>query len=329
MAASTVGAMPIMTYPGLTLVKRSVMELVTSGEAQFQCIQALVSKFPTVAAPSVMDLSVEAEAFGAEVRFSEAEAPTIIGQLVTDEASAEALVIPRVGTGRTAAYLKAVELSAAHIQDRPTLAGTIGPFSLAARLINMNAIMPALRRQPKLVHMVVERSTGFLLEYVKAFRDAGANGVVMAEPAAGLISPKDADTFSAPYVRRIVEAVQDEHFMVVLHNCGNTTKQVTSLLSTGAGAFHFGNAIQMTDILPQLPDNRLALGNIDPVRAFRMGTRDAVRAQVCALLEAMRPYRHFVLSSGCDIPPGTPLENVTAFFDALREFNASSRKTNS
>ena len=39
------------------------------------------------------------------------------------------------------------------------------------------------------------------------------------------------------------------------------------------------------------------------------------------LLEATAAYPNFVLSSGCDIPPYTPLANINAFYTALEEFN--------
>jgi len=40
-----------------------------------------------------------------------------------------------------------------------------------------------------------------------------------------------------------------------------------------------------------------------------------------ALLEATRNYKNFIISSGCDIPPGTPLANLNAFYRAVAEFN--------
>lgn len=39
------------------------------------------------------------------------------------------------------------------------------------------------------------------------------------------------------------------------------------------------------------------------------------------LLEKTASYKNFVLSSGCDVPSGTPLENVDAFFDTVDKFN--------
>ncbi|MEN6314382.1 MAG: uroporphyrinogen decarboxylase family protein [Clostridiaceae bacterium] len=314
-------AMPIMTYPGLKLANTNVLEIVKYGEAQYKCIQALADKFPSAAAVTTMDLSVEAEAFGCPIKFSETEIPTIYGRVVSDEDSVRALKIPKVGDGRTEAYITAAKLSSKNIKDRPTFGGQIGPFSLAGRLYDMTEIMVSILLEPETIHILLDKVTGFLIEYAKAFKNAGANGILIAEPAAGLLSPAQCEEFSSKYVERIVEEVQDDYFMVILHNCGNTKNLVPSMIGTGAMAFHFGNAVNMNDIMPQIPWGRIAFGNIDPAGIFKNGTIDDVRAKTWELLEKTFSYKNFVISSGCDIPPGTPLENIEEFFAKVEEFN--------
>ncbi len=314
-------ALPVMTYPGLHLVGKNVMDVISDGKNQYECIRALVERFDTIAAVTIMDLSVEAEIFGSKIRFSDDEVPTVIGKIVEDMDQAESLKIPQVGEGRTKVYLEAARLAAENIKDKAVLGGCIGPFSLSGRLMDMTEIMIAMMEEPEIVHVVLDKTTKFLIEYAKAFKEAGANGIIIAEPAAGLISPDKCDEFSSAYVKKIVEAVQDEDFIVVLHNCGNTVKLVDSMVSTGAASFHFGNAIKMTDILPQVPEDKLAMGNVDPASIFRNGTVEDVKLRTATLLEDMKPYRNFVISSGCDIPPGTALENVEAFFNTLKEYN--------
>ena len=314
-------AMPIMTYPGLKLAQTNVLEVVRYGEAQFKCIEALAEKYPSAAAVTTMDLSVEAETFGSPIKFSETEVPAVSAKIVHDEESVRALKIPRVGDGRTGAYITAARLSAKYVKDRPTFGGEIGPFSLAGRLFDMTEVMVAVLLEPEIVHILLEKVTSFLIEYAKAFKEVGANGIIIAEPAAGLLSPAQCEEFSSKYVQRIVEEVQDDYFMVILHNCGNTKNLVPSMIGTGAMAFHFGNAVDMSDIMPQIPWGRLAFGNIDPTTIFKNGTVEDVRAKTWELLEKTFSYKNFVLSSGCDIPPGTPIENIEEFFTKLEEFN--------
>ena len=55
--------------------------------------------------------------------------------------------------------------------------------------------------------------------------------------------------------------------------------------------------------------------------AFKMSTSEQVKQSAKNLLEQTAKYKNFVLSSGCDVPPEVSLENVSAFYEALAEFN--------
>jgi uroporphyrinogen decarboxylase len=286
---------------------------------------ALVAKRTDAAASvSLMDLSVEAEAFGAEIRVNDDEVPSVIGRIVCDEEEAEALAVPSVGAARTGAYIEAIRKAKALITDRPVLAGMIGPFSLAARLLDVTEIMMDCYDEPDMVHTVLEKCATFLIEYAKAYKDAGADGIIMAEPVSGLLSPSLEEEFSSPYVKAIVDAVQDDNFIVVYHNCGgNTVKMTESLISFGAAAYHFGNAVDMGEMLEKFPENILLMGNVDPAGVLRQSTPEVVRDVTLGIMKKCGSYKNFVISSGCDIPPATPWENIDAFFNAVEEYYES------
>ena len=167
----------------------------------------------------------------------------------------------------------------------------------------------------------MQKCTDFILKYCLALKATGANGVVMAEPAAGLMSNDDCKEFSSKYVKQIVDSVQDDYFTVVLHNCGNTGHCTEAMVATGAAAYHFGNKCRMEEVLRDVPPTALAMGNIDPVSVFKDATPEKMKEEVKDLLEKTKDYPNFVLSSGCDTPPHTPACNIDAFFEALDEYN--------
>ena len=134
-------SIPIMTHPGIEFIGKTVHDAVTNGQVHYEAIKALCDKYPSAAATVIMDLTVEAEAFGAEIVFPENEVPSVSGRLLADETAIEALEIPALNKGRIAQYLKANMLTAKNITDRPVLAGCIGPYSLAGRLYDMSEIM--------------------------------------------------------------------------------------------------------------------------------------------------------------------------------------------
>jgi hypothetical protein len=48
---------------------------------------------------------------------------------------------------------------------------------------------------------------------------------------------------------------------------------------------------------------------------------EVIRMRTLELLNGTSSYKNFVLSIGCDVPPGTDLENIDAMFKALNEYN--------
>jgi uroporphyrinogen decarboxylase len=211
--------MPIGVYAGLEITGATVRDAVTSANAQADAVLALHERFETPVMLTAMDLSAEAQTYGCEVRMYDEEIPTVIGRLATDQAGIDRLPAPCPGDMRTAVHLEAARILV-NSRKTPVLGGLIGPFSLAGRIFGVSEALEATAAEPEMILTLLEKVTDFLLEYTQAFREIGAAGVIMAEPAAGLLSPRGLGKFSAPFVRRIVESVQNENFSLILHNCG-------------------------------------------------------------------------------------------------------------
>ena len=314
-------ALPILSFPAVSLLGIPVRELIASSERQAEGMRLVADRVNSAASVSLMDLSVEAECFGATVRFSEDEVPTVVGRLIHDEDEADALQVPAVGSARSGIYIDAIKQASREITDRPVLAGIIGPFSLAARLLDVSEIMMDCYDEPDMVHTVMKKATAFLIEYARAYRDAGADGIVIAEPVAGLLSPSLEEEFAAPYVKELIDAVQCDEFAVIYHNCGdNTPMMIPSITSLGAMAYHFGNAIDLRVMLEKFPADVPVMGNVDPAGVLRQGTPETVREETLRIINECATYPNFVISSGCDIPPMTPWENIDAFFKSVNEY---------
>lgn len=320
-SAESKKALPILSFPAVQLMDISVRELISDSDRQAEGMKRIADKVDSAATVSLMDLSVEAECFGSQIVVSEDEVPTVKGSVIAGIEDAEALKVPPIGSGRTGIYIDAVRKAKKQISDRPVFAGMIGPYSLAGRLMDVTEIMLYCYDEPEMVEEVLDKVTEFLIAYGQAYKDAGADGIMLAEPLAGLLSPALEEEFSAPYVKRIVKALQDENFLIIYHNCGNCTIQmIDSILDTGAAAYHFGNAIHMAEMMQHIPADTIAMGNVDPAGQFRNGTPDSIRRETQRIMEECRAYPNFIISSGCDIPPMAPWENITAFFDAVKEF---------
>jgi uroporphyrinogen decarboxylase len=329
-------SMPIGAYAGLAVTGGTVRDVVSDPAAQVAAVLALHERLGTPFLLTAMDLSAEAEAFGSSVRLTDGEMPALLGRLVTTAAQVERLAAPTPGDCRTRVHLDAAaqlvgaspERQGAASPERqdasapgaaaPVLGGLIGPFSLAARLFGVAEALEATLSEPDTILSLLEKVTPFLIDYALEFRRIGAAGVVMAEPAAGLLSPNGLARFSTPFVARIVDATQDATFAIVLHNCGAKIVHLDRIIECGAEIYHFGAPMDLPAALARVDGRAVLCGNIDP-SFIHAGPPSAVRAEARRLLAACAGNSAFVLSSGCDLPPGTPLENVEALCAAVND----------
>lgn len=317
-------ALPILSFPAVQKLGITVRELVKNSDLQAKAMKTVSDLTPdALASVSFMDLSVEAEAFGANAHFSDGEVPTITGQLISGEEEADALEIPAVGAGRTGVYVEAIRKAKEQITDRPVFAGCIGPYSLAGRLMDVTEIMYLLYDEPDAVHTVLEKTSEFLIRYISAFKEAGADGVVIAEPLAGLLSPKMNREFSCEYMEKIISAVQTDEFAVIYHNCGNTVMSLLEdIFALNAAAYSFGDCLDMKEVLDHAPDDAICLGNVSPSVQFAGGTSESIALVTTELLKMAEGKNNFIISSGCDIPPHAKWENILAFFEAVKNYKA-------
>ena len=73
---------PILSFPCVSLLGVTVRELISSSELQAKGMKLVADGTDSAASVSFMDLSVEAECFGARVVVSNDEVPTVKGRII-------------------------------------------------------------------------------------------------------------------------------------------------------------------------------------------------------------------------------------------------------
>ena len=134
-----------------------------------------------------------------------------------------------------------------------------------------------------------------------------------------------------PYYRRINDWVhQNTTWKCFKHSCGSVERFIPSFIEAG---FDILNPVQCSaagmgaDHLKPAFGDRLVFwgGGVDTQKALPFGTPAAVRAQVLERLRTFSPGGGFVFNSIHNIQAGTPIDNIVAMFDAVREFNGVAR----
>lgn len=306
---------PLVGFPGVSLTDSTIYQNEFNAELQARTIRALVERFQPDLAFFFMDLAVEAGAIGLPVDFPLHESPTVTAHPVQGPGDLEQYrVVDPLHHARVGTYVETMR----RMKGMDVLRGAYvtGPFTLAGLMMGASEVALATLDRPAFLHAVLEFASDVILRYGRALVEAGAELVCILEPTVTFISPEAFREFSGRYVREFAEEVDAMH---LLHVCGDTTHLIEAMCETGVDGLSLDAPVDLPAIAERVPDDVVLVGNVDPVRVMVNEDPEGVRSAVRSLRRGMQGHANFVLSTGCDLPPETPLENVDAFMEAGRE----------
>jgi uroporphyrinogen decarboxylase len=301
---------PLLGYPGARLTDSTLRQNAFNSDLHFASIYKLVERFEPDAIFFMMDLSIEAGALGLQVRYPLDESPSVENHPVAQIADLDRFrVLDPLKDARLQSYLETMRLMAARL--RVIKGGYIcGPFTLAGLMMGATEIALGTVDDPELVLSVVDFATEVVIRYGEALVDAGADLIAILEPSASLLSAAAFTKFASAPISRVVHRLPVSS---ILHVCGNTRHLASAMAGTGAQGLSLDASVDFSALAAELPSDIVLVGNVDPVRVMRDADPSGVRVSVRELLDTMEAYPNFILSTGCDIPPDTPFDNIAAF----------------
>lgn len=307
-------AAPLLGYPGVHLNGSSIKENVLDAAVQTDTLLALDRHFGQDILFTFMDLTAEAHAFGAPVIYKEMESPSVAEHILHDRGDIEQIESRfSLRDERLQVYIETVRGLRVAGAQKPIAAYVSGPFTLAGLLMGANDIALNTVLDPEFVSSAVKCSVEAVISYAGALKKAGADIIVILEPTAVMLSPEMYWKFSGTWTEKLIG---DLGSFSVLHICGNTEHLIPGMCRTGADALSLDAAVDLPSAGPDIPQKTGIIGNIDPVGVMCQRGPGEVRERVLDLRRSMGNFENFFLSTGCDLPPETPVENISAFMEA-------------
>ncbi len=268
----------------------------------------------------ISDPAREAADCGAAVKFFDDQPPAIdeAHALLADKSALRKLRIPDpLGGGRMHDRVQAAALLRERIGSQKLIEGWIeGPCAEAADLRGINRLMTDFFDDPPFVLDLFEHILDMELRFAKAQVEAGIDLMGIGDAAASLVGPQIYEEFVLPYEQRLVDGVHALGAKVRLHICGNTRRIVGGMGRLGCEIVDLDWMVPLELARREMGLQQVLAGNVDPVKVVRNGTPQSIAA---AIAECHRPAGpRYIVAAGCEIPRGTPPENVRALRDYAR-----------
>ena len=310
-------AIPLMGITGTRLSKHSLREHLTNSKIQSNTLQLMYNKFHPDGIFTFMDLTVEAEALGLKIIFPEHDTPSVSEHPVKNGTALNNLKAGYNGiNSRMNVFVDVVRELSSEL-DTTIGAYVIGPFSLAGEMNGVNDLLVNTLMDPEFVLDMIEFSVQVISDYANSLFEAGADTVCVLEPTSVMLSDKLYEQFSLQPFKKIAHNVN--HQPLILHICGDTTHLIDKMCLSGASALSLDSLVDFKSVAKRIPADINLIGNIDPVEHFLNGDSHSMCKHTNGLLNEMAEYPNFILSSGCDLPLNTPMENIQAFMDTAKK----------
>jgi uroporphyrinogen decarboxylase len=218
---------------------------------------------------------------------------------------------------------EATRLVAAEIGDEVIVTVTSwGPFTLAGQMYDVERFMKATYKKKEEVHKMLTFAAALVKQYYKPLVEEGVIPMMsIADPTGSgdLISDRMFRTFSLPYLQPLIAWGKEHGAYTWLHICGNTTDKLESIAETGADCFSLDYKVDLGAAKKAVGGRICLAGNIDPVSVLDRGDPQQVKSESEACIAAAAEGGGFILTSGCDLPPTIPRENILTMLAAGRE----------
>ena len=213
------------------------------------------------------------------------------------------------------------------------LGGDWSPFwHDAIDLLGMENLYVRMYEAPEVVDAVMRRMVDYYFEVSRRVFDA-AKGAIdiffigndLGSQTGPLLGEGLFRRFVLPHMKRLVDLGHDYGLKVMMHCCGGFAPLIPALIEIELDGLHAVQpscvGMDLRKLKANFGDKIVFNGAIDSHHVLIKGNPASVRKATREVLEIMKPGGGYIAGASHDsILEETPVENVLAMFDAVREF---------
>jgi len=256
----------------------------------------------------------EASAFGIKVEYPEDNLPVDTGGHLPDAITASGLTqYDPLKNVRCRNRLKEISEFKKQVGNDLFIVGWVeGPVAEYVDLRRAsNASVDFLLEQEcveKTMDTIVESAIEFISLQVKE----GAHCIGIGDAFCSQIGPDLYNLFAFKRQKKLVDHIHKMGAIAKLHICGDTTDILPFMIATGADIIDIDHMVSnMSDFAGLIGPGQVFSGKADPVSIIQDGTPEIIERTV--IDDIRQAGGRCIVSAGCEITPGTSVENMKAF----------------
>ncbi|WP_292485623.1 uroporphyrinogen decarboxylase family protein [Methanohalobium sp.] len=287
----------------------------------------------------LIDLSITAGDLGCEITYPEEDTPSSKGHIE----DYEEIEVPEVKEG-TRAYelVQATKLAKEKLHElgKPVVGFHEGPLLTLTQLMGADRVMMDMKTNPEVVRDAVDKCADYVNSVTEKFFEEDAcdalcidnlwsNNKIMSEDDYWKFDGKFIVDKHVPLFKKY-----DQPYMI--HSCADSVHYDTQISKFGTDLFSYAyypnereqGSKNYSDLIPKYGHECCMMGEVDPIQFMDNSseTIDKIKSDTDNVLTgAINTLKEnglqskYVVSTGCEIPPGGPLTGVKEMIDLVKE----------
>lgn len=282
-------------------------------DAMIKCARDFDIDWVTV----MSDPWAEASAFGIQVDYPEDSLPVDNSGHLPDAVSASLLKhYDPLSNTRCLGRLKEIEEFRDKTGDDLFIVGWVeGPVAEYVDLRRATNASIDLLTEPDAVGRAMDIITESAMNFITLQIRSGAHCIGIGDAFCSQIGPELYDQYAFKRQKMLVDHIHKEGALAKLHICGNTSSILPAMIMTGADIIDVDHLVpSMKNFADLLRPGQVFSGKSDPVTVIQDGIKDTIFRSVQK--DFTDSDRKCITSAGCEITPGTSIQNMRIFKEA-------------
>ncbi|WP_027701437.1 uroporphyrinogen decarboxylase family protein [Metaclostridioides mangenotii] len=304
----------------------SIGEFRRSLDVQCEVMDKLESEFGFGGIDVSLGLKAIGEAVGSTLEYPEDGMDFLSEYALDDYAKLDSMEIANpYKDGRLPAMLEKIKYMKKRYPQKSISTGVAGPVTTAAAIRKPENVLRDVIKNKERLHQLIDFGVKSSLAWVEAVcKEVGPVAVSISDPVGSLslINVKQFEEFSKPYLKELVDGIiKITGKPPTIHICGKTKGIWKHVAEVGVSMWSIDNIEDIEEAKAEIGDMVAISGNVPPVEVMKYGTIDDVINSVKeCLIKGSDSPKGYVLYSGCQVPLGTPRENILAFIYAGKKY---------
>lgn len=297
----------------------SAKTVLTDGDKLFESLLEVNRLYDPDGQPVLFDLQVEAEILGCDLAWAE-DAPPSVASHPLSGASHIPERFPEQSDGRLPMILSVMQKMKKAVGEHTALYGLItGPFTLASHLRGTDIFLDTMD-EPDYLHDLLAYTGQVACRMAALYLESGMDVIAVVDPVTSQVSPKTFTSFLAEPFSEVFNCIRKMEAYSSFFVCGDATKNIEVMCQTNPDCIAVDENIDMVAVKPITDKYNIVLeGNIPLTTRMLLGNQQDNMKYVIDLLDQLPNHQNLILSPGCDMPYDTPVENVVATLEAIRD----------